>query len=148
MDIFNLPEWELMGRILFALLMGLLIGIQRTRTGATAGMRTYALVSLGAALFVVTAGMVSAMYTGPINFDPLRVAAQIVVGVGFLGAGVIFTHGRDITGLTTAAGLWVAAGIGMASGFGLFGMAAFTTLLTIFTLEVLYHVEERYVAEE
>lgn len=143
MDIFAVPQIELIGRVIFALLMGLLIGIQRTQTGTEAGMRTYALVSLGAALFIVTGGMVN--NTLPVSsYDPLRVAAQVVVGIGFLGAGVIFVHKGTVLGLTTAAGLWVTAGVGMASGFGLYTMAITTTILTLFTLEIMLAFERRY----
>jgi putative Mg2+ transporter-C (MgtC) family protein len=108
-------------------------------------MRTYALVSLGAALFIVIAGMVSMHYGNAASFDPLRVASQVVVGIGFLGAGVIFVQREVLTGLTTAAGLWVVAGVGTACGYGLYTIAGFVTVLTLVIFELLWYVEERFV---
>ena len=141
----NITEWEMVGRLIIALGLGLIIGAQRTRAGGHAGLRTYALVSLGAATFVGISLLVTEHIFGGIDFDPLRVASQIVVGVGFLGTGVIFTQGSDVRGLTTAAGLWVAAAVGMAAGFGLYTIACAVSLLVVFTLAILRHIEERYV---
>lgn len=145
MDMFAVSDWELVARLSFAVLMGLLVGSERSRVGKRAGMRTYALVSLGAALFVIVAGVVSFNYAETFVFDPLRVASQIVVGIGFLGAGVIFVQRQLLTGLTTAAGLWVVAGIGVACGYGLYAIAAFVTFVVLFIFEVLWYVEERFI---
>jgi putative Mg2+ transporter-C (MgtC) family protein len=138
-------EWEIVGRLVIALGLGLIIGAQRTRAGGRVGLRTYALVSLGAATFVGVSILVAQQMIGFGDFDPLRVASQIVVGVGFLGTGVIFTQGSDVRGLTTAAGLWVSAAIGMATGYGLYTVAFATSLLVVFTLAILLRVEERYI---
>lgn len=145
MEMFAVSDWELIARLSFAVLMGLLVGAERSRVGKRAGMRTYALVSLGAALFVVIAGVVSFKYAETFIFDPLRVASQIVVGIGFLGAGVIFVQRQVLTGLTTAAGLWVVAGIGVAAGYGLYAIASFVTFIVLFIFEALWYVEERFI---
>ncbi len=142
---FAVSDWVLIERLAFAVLMGLLVGAERSRVGKRAGMRTYALVSLGAALFIIIAGVVSFQYAETFVFDPLRVASQVVVGIGFLGAGVIFVQRQVLTGLTTAAGLWVVAGIGAASGYGLFAIASFVTFIVLFIFEVLWYVEERFI---
>lgn len=142
---FPVTESEVLVRLLLALFLGLLVGAERTRVGKRAGMRTYALVSLGSALFVLVAGEVSAIYMNVYEFDPLRVASQIVVGIGFLGAGVIFVQKETITGLTTAAGLWVVAGVGMAAGFGMFFLAIAVAVILLFVFEILWYVEDRFI---
>jgi putative Mg2+ transporter-C (MgtC) family protein len=103
-------------------------------------MRTYAIVSLGSAAFIVIGEIVRQIY-GEIGIDPLRIASQIVMGIGFLGAGSIIVRGTQINGLTTAAGLWVAATIGMAAGFGLYPLAVIIAMLTLFVFVVLRGVE-------
>lgn len=125
-----------------AMLLGMLIGTERVAAGKRAGTRTFALVSLGAALFVITGREITESYVGLVNFDPMRIAAAIVHGVGFLGAGLIFIRDNSLNGLTTAAGLWVAAGVGIASGFGLFSLATFATCLTLFVFTVVWRIEE------
>ena len=125
-------EWVIIGRLALAALLGLLIGIERTYRAKTAGMRTHFLVALGSALF-----MLVSRYGFDGVGDPGRVAAQIVSGIGFLGAGTIIMQKNVIHGLTTAAGMWVAAGIGMASAAGLYVIAVVTTLLALMGLEML-----------
>jgi len=142
---FPATEAELVLRLIMATFLGLLVGAERTRVGKRAGMRTYALVSLGSALFVIVAGSVSALYANMFEFDPLRVASQIVVGIGFLGAGVIFVQKEIITGLTTSAGLWVVAGVGMAAGYGLYFLAISVALIVLFVFEILWYVEDRFI---
>ncbi|CAN5165592.1 hypothetical protein BH24CHL7_BH24CHL7_07750 [soil metagenome] len=109
------PEWEALLRVIVAGAVAVLVGIEREREGKPAGARTYGLVAMGAAIFTVT---------GIYGFgegDPgSRIAAQIVTGIGFLGAGTIMHMRRRVVGLTTAAGLWVSAAVGMAIGSGLF----------------------------
>src|SRR3989344_9022234 len=145
MELFAVFQWDLLLRLTFAVFLGLLVGAERSRVGKRAGMRTYGLVSLGAALFVVIAGVVAEQYANTFVFDPLRVASQVVVGIGFLGAGVIFVQRQMLTGLTTAAGLWVVAAIGVACGYGLYVIAAYVTFLTLVIFEVLWYVEERFI---
>lgn len=145
MELFTVTDGELLVRLTVAMALGLFVGAERSRVGKRAGMRTYALVSLGAALFIIIAGVVSAKYTGTTIFDPLRVASQVVVGIGFLGAGVIFVQRDKLTGLTTAAGLWVVAAIGAACGYGLYVIAAYVTVLTLLIFEALWYVESRFI---
>ncbi len=124
-----------------AMLLGLFIGAERSTSNKTAGMRTYALISLGSCLFVVISHTVANTYLGLTSFDPLRVASQIVVGIGFVGGGMIVTQNNKISGITTAAGIWLAAGIGMAVGFHLYTIAVFATLMTVFVFTTLWHFE-------
>ena len=129
-------------RLLLAAFLGLSLGIERSIAQKTAGMRTYSLISMGSALFIIISQIVVADFEGLTNFDPLRVAAQIIPGIGFVGAGLILVKGSTrIKGLTTAAGLWVSAGIGMAVGFGLYSIAIFSTLLTLFTFSILWYAD-------
>jgi putative Mg2+ transporter-C (MgtC) family protein len=135
---------EILGQLALALLLGLVIGIERNIAHKTAGMRTFALVSLGAALFTIVSRL-GGLQAGGAGFDPSRIASQIVVGIGFLAGGVIIFNHEQVQGLTTSAGLWVAGGIGMAVGFGLYAVAIFGTLLTLITLTLLWIVEEHLV---
>lgn len=114
-------------RILLAVSCGALIGLERQWRSRTAGVRTNALVSLGAALFVV---MGAFSFHGP-DADPTRVAAQVVSGIGFLGAGVIMKQGASISGLNTAATLWASAAVGALSGGGLYAVAAGGTAIVM-----------------
>jgi len=122
---------------------GIAIGTERLLAHKTAGMRTYALVSMGAALFIIISNIViDSSYAGA-GLDPLRVASNVVTGVGFLGAGLIVLRDSNVTGVTTASSIWVSAGIGMAAGFGLHGLAIVTTVLTLAIFVGLWIVEEK-----
>ncbi len=123
--------------------LGLLIGLERALINKDAGMKTHALVSMGAALFVLISEVLATKYAGISNFDPSRIASQIIVGVGFLGAGSIMLQGSRLSGLTTAGGLWVTAGIGMAAGLGLLGLATISTVFVVFILVVVYVIEKQ-----
>lgn len=127
-----------------AMLFGMILGIERFVAHKTAGMRTYTLISMGSALFVIISQLVTAQFQTDTVFDPLRIAAQVVAAAGFLGVGVI-VHRSDnqVSGITTASGLWVAAGVGMACGFGLFKLAILVTVLALFTFIVLWFIEEQ-----
>lgn len=129
-------------QLLSAMLLGMLVGAERSIAGKTAGMRTYALVSMGSALFVVISIIVTSAYLGVVNFDPLRIPAAIITGIGFIGAGIIIFRETTLRGLTTAAGLWVAAGIGIAIGFKLYLLAVFTAFLTLFVFTAMWFIEE------
>jgi len=134
---------EVFWKLSLALLLGALLGLERIFAHKPAGVRTYSLVSMGSALFVVTSSIISDRYLASGVFsDPLRVASNILLGIGFLGAGVIIFKDSTLIGLTTAAGLWLSAGIGMATGFGLYGAAFLATILTLFIFTVLYYVEK------
>jgi len=119
---------EIILRLLLALGLGAAIGYQRERAGKAAGLRTHTLISTGAALFTLVS---TYGFSGAV--DPSRVAAGVVVGVGFVGAGVIFRgmRGEQVAGLTTAASIWITAAIGLAAGAGMYLLSAVTTLITI-----------------
>ncbi|NLC71929.1 MAG: MgtC/SapB family protein [Desulfuromonadaceae bacterium] len=136
------------GRLLLAALLGGLIGLEREYHGRDAGFRTHLLVSMGACLMVFISEYFYLRFgaepaTGILRLDPTRIAAQIVTGIGFLGAGAILREGLSVRGLTTAACLWLVAGLGMAVGVGLYFPAFFATLLSLLTLWVLKKVERR-----
>ena len=122
--------WVIVGRLALAAALGMVIGLERTYRAKTAGIRTHFLVALGSALF-----MIVSRYGFEGTGDPSRLAAQIVSGIGFLGAGTIIMQKHVVHGLTTAAGMWVAAGIGMASAAGLYSVAVISTVLALIGLE-------------
>lgn len=124
-------------RLVVALLIGAVIGLERELQRMPAGFRTHALVSLGSAIFTVISAYA---FTGP-GSDPTRIAAQIVSGVGFLGGGAILHYGGTVRGLTTAASLWAVAGVGMAAGAGLYVVAVVGGVLVIVALEVFQRLE-------
>lgn len=132
---------EVFGQLILAATLGSIIGLERELARKIAGMRTFALVSMGAALFSILSTTAFQQFLGSSSFDPSRIASQIVVGIGFIGAGIIFFNDNKVHGLTTAAGLWVSAGIGMAVGYRLYAVAVFTTILTIFIFVILWYVE-------
>jgi putative Mg2+ transporter-C (MgtC) family protein len=142
-NILNSHTLDIALRLFVALTLGMIIGIERVWAHKTAGMRTYALVAMGSALFIIISETLAMKYLNVGGFDASRIASQIIVGVGFLGAGSIMLQGNRISGLTTASGFWVTAGIGMAVGFGLFDLAFITTILTLFVFTVLWFVEEK-----
>jgi uncharacterized membrane protein YhiD involved in acid resistance len=123
-----MDPFVMFGRLVLAATCSGLIGYERETARKSAGLRTHTLVGVGAAIFSI-ASIIS--FDGP---DEARIAAQIVTGVGFLGAGAIFRQGALVSGLTTAAGLWVAASIGMAAGSGSYWLASLGTLVTLATL--------------
>ncbi len=131
-------------KLILATFLGLLIGLERKLSHKTAGMRTFALISLGSALFVILSNDVIAVFSRSAGFDPSRVLSQIVVGLGFLGAGlIVFTEKeKRVHGLTTAASIWVAAGIGSAVGLGVYGVAVMATALSLFILFVVWQIEK------
>lgn len=139
----NISTFDVFIRLFVALFLGMIIGLERVWAHKTAGIRTYALVSMGSALFVIISGEMVKYYTGFSGLNPIMLVSQIVVGVGFLGAGLIFTKESKLIGLTSATGIWVAAGIGMASGFKLFNIAIVATILTLFIFIALWYLERR-----
>lgn len=141
MTSFFVANSDLIIRLMVAVVLGLIIGAERAWVNKEAGMKTHALVSLGAAVFVIISEILALQYVGT-SFDPSRIASQIIVGIGFLGAGAIIFQGNRVLGLTTAGGLWVTAGIGMAAGFGMFSLAAITTILVLFILIAVYFLEK------
>jgi putative Mg2+ transporter-C (MgtC) family protein len=126
---------DILIRLCLAALFGGVIGFERDVHGRSAGLRTHLLVCLGSALFMIISLAVSTLGEGTlVRVDPGRVAAQIVTGIGFLGAGVIIKHGMSVRGLTTAACLWVTAALGMAAGGGMYWVSISVTVLTVGTL--------------
>jgi putative Mg2+ transporter-C (MgtC) family protein len=121
--------WLQLGELGLALLLSAVIGLEREIRMKNAGMRTHTLVGLGAALFVLVSkyGFSDVIETGRIILDPSRMAAQVVSGIGFLGAGLIFVRRDSVRGLTTAASIWITAAVGCAAGAGLSVLAAVTT---------------------
>src|SRR6185437_15380794 len=117
-------EFEMVWRLVLAAALGAVLGLERSLAGKHAGMRTYALVSTGSAMFVITGVMASYQLQMFAGVNPLQISSNVVLGVGFLGTGLAVFRGDHPVELTTAAGLWVAAGIGMAAGFG-FSLLAF-----------------------
>jgi putative Mg2+ transporter-C (MgtC) family protein len=142
-NLLNVGTLDVALRLFIALLLGMIIGTERVWAHKTAGMRTYALVSMGSALFVIVSNEMIKMYTGFPGTNPLMIISQIVIGVGFLGTGLIFAKESKLMGLTTATGLWVSAGIGMASGAGLFSIAILATVFTLCIFVVLWFIEEQ-----
>jgi putative Mg2+ transporter-C (MgtC) family protein len=141
--VFNL---EMLVRLLMASFLGAAIGLEREVHGRPAGFRTHLLVSLGSCLFVLTSIHFYQSYgnftgSGPVGVDPGRVAAQVVTGIGFLGAGAIIREKASIRGLTTAACLWVVAAIGVACGVGLFSAALAVTMMALISLLLLKRLE-------
>ena len=139
---------QMLLRLLLASFLGGLIGLEREIHGRPAGFRTHLLVSLGSCLFCITSIEFYRLFgnfsgSGPIGIDPGRIAAQVVTGIGFLGAGAIIRERASIRGLTTAACLWVAAALGIACGVGLFYLAICVTLVALANLLLLKQVEKR-----
>lgn len=141
-----MQEFDFFCRILLACVCGACIGFERSRRLKEAGIRTHIIVCCAAALMMIVSkygfadltSLEGVVFNGTRGADPARVAAQVVSGISFLGAGVIFKHGSTVTGLTTAAGIWATAGIGLAIGSGMYVLGIFATAL-LALLQVLMH---------
>ena len=131
--------WEVILRILVAAVLAGVIGIERELREHTAGLRTHILVAVGAAAFTLASSYGLAGTT----FDPNRISAQVVTGIGFLGAGAIIRYGVSVRGLTTAASLWTVAAVGLLAAQGFFAAALVTTGVVIVSLTALRLIEER-----
>jgi putative Mg2+ transporter-C (MgtC) family protein len=134
MSQFYMQNSEFILRLVVAVCLGLIIGAERLFVHKDAGMKTHALVALGAALFVIISEEIVQKYINLPGLNPTMIPAQIVLGIGFLGAGSILHQGPRLSGLTTAGGLWVTAGIGMAAGFGLYSLALIAAVLILMIL--------------
>lgn len=146
--LFGSYELMIFLKLLLAALAGGIIGFEREKHGRPAGLRTHLLVSAGSCLMMIISEAFFLKYgglpgTGVVRLDPGRVAAQIVTGIGFLGAGVIIKEGFNVRGLTTAACLWLVAGIGMAFGIGMLSAGGIATFLALFSLLILKKVEPK-----
>lgn len=126
--------YEIVFKLVLACILGGMIGLERESLNRPAGLRTYTLVCVGSALAMIVSIDIYLQYYQTVNADPGRIAAQVVSGIGFLGAGTIMREGASVRGLTTAAGLWVVACIGLAVGAGLYIPAVATTILILFVL--------------
>ncbi|KVN02622.1 MgtC/SapB family protein [Burkholderia stagnalis] len=140
---------ELMGRLLLAALLGSVVGIERERLNWAAGLRTHMLVCVGASLVMLVSifGFEDVVGRNGIVVDPSRVAAQVVSGIGFLGAGSILLRGEVVRGLTTAASLWAVAGIGLAAGGGMYMAAIGATAIVLAILAGVKPLERRFIAQ-
>ncbi len=136
----TLGQWELIIRILLAAICGAGIGLERSRRQKEAGIRTHIIVCIGAALIMIISkyGFFDVVVENSVQVDASRVASNVVTGISFLGAGVIFLKGGAVKGLTTSAGLWATAAVGLASGAGMYTVGIFTTILIV-VLQNLLH---------
>ncbi len=141
-----LSDWVMIERLLLAALLGSVIGFERERLSWAAGLRTHMLVCVGACLVMIVSafGFADILGTPNVSLDPSRMAAQVVSGIGFLGAGSIMLRGETVRGLTTAASLWAVAGVGLAVGGGLLVPAAAGTAIILGILAGIKPLEERY----
>src|SRR3989338_5721636 len=130
-------------RLLLSVVLGGLIGLERQLHRREAGLRTHILVSLGSCLIMLTSLYVFDIYKDLVKIDPGRIAAGVITGIGFLGAGAIMRDREGVRGLTTAASLWVVSGIGLGAGCGFWSAAVFTTILTLAVLLVLRRLESK-----
>ncbi len=139
-----IDDYTTVGRLVLSVILGGIIGFERQHRGKTAGLRTHILVCLGSCLVSVLSVNLYSAVQGLTNADPARLAAQVVSGIGFLGAGAIMKEGPTIRGLTTAASLWVVASVGIAAGVGALVGAVATTALVVIALEVLPRIDRLY----
>ncbi|SHE14172.1 putative Mg(2+) transport ATPase [Chlamydia abortus] len=146
MDPWHIEPLDLTIRLVLALLLGGLIGLEREKNNHPAGLRTHILVCVGSALLMLLSmyGFSAFVDEGNVRLDPARLAAQVIPGIGFLGAGTIIRNGFSITGLTTAASLWVAAAIGLSVGAGFYYAAFLSTAVVLISLWTLNIVEKKY----
>ncbi|QZT36354.1 MgtC/SapB family protein [Halosquirtibacter xylanolyticus] len=129
-------------RVTISMLMGLSIGIEREANRQPAGLRTHTLICVGATLIMLVSIYIPQMYHKIYDLDPTRIAAQVVTGIGFVGAGAIIKMGTNIRGLTTAATIWSTGAIGLAIGAGMYEIAWITTAIILFVL-ILFNIAER-----
>ncbi len=145
-DQINNPEVNLIGaiyKLLLAMMLGVLVGVERKRKGQIAGIRTFALISMGSCMAMLLSIYVPQVYLGLKNGDPGRIAAQVITGIGFLGAGAMIHMKGSVRGLTTAAGIWMTATIGMAVGVGMYVVSVVATLMILMILVAFQMYEER-----
>ncbi|MGH2448631.1 MAG: MgtC/SapB family protein [Chloroflexota bacterium] len=146
MHVATISWQEVLARLGLALVLGSLVGLERERRDRAAGLRTHALVCLGSALIMLVSayGLLNLTADSRVSLDPSRIAAQVVSGIGFLGAGTIIFRREIVRGLTTAAGLWVVAGVGLAVGSGLYLAAVGTTVGALLVLAAFTRIEARF----
>ncbi len=130
-------------RLILSMVLGMVVGAERKRKGQIAGIRTFALISMGACLAMLLSIYVPQVYLGLKNGDPGRIAAQVITGIGFLGGGAMIHMKGAVRGLTTAAGIWMTAIIGMAVGIGMYTISLCATMLIMLTLVTFEQYEKR-----
>lgn len=138
-------DFQMITRLLLTLFLSGLIGLERQVHRRDAGLRTHILVALGSCLIMLTSLYVFDIYKDRVALDPARIAAGVITGIGFLGAGTIIREPNGVRGLTTAASLWVVAGIGLAVGCGFNKIAVYTTALVLIVLYLLRYIENRLI---
>jgi len=143
-----LTDFQIIFRLLLSVILSGLIGFERQSHRRHAGLRTHILVSLGSCLIMLTSLYVFDIYMGKAPLDPTRIAAGVITGIGFLGAGTIIKESEGVKGLTTAASLWMVASIGLAAGIGFYMAAIFSTVLTLVVLYFLRYWEDILFAEK
>jgi putative Mg2+ transporter-C (MgtC) family protein len=143
-----LNEWTIVFRLVLAAVLSGIIGFEREFHGRAAGFRTHILLCIGSTLVMLTSIHIFEMYYGKVPLDPARIAAGVVTGIGFLGAGAIVHFKSSIRGLTTAASLWVVAGIGLAVGSGLYFASILTTILTMIALLLFGRMEHAMIRKD
>jgi putative Mg2+ transporter-C (MgtC) family protein len=139
---------EILTRLVLSLILSGFIGLERQVHRRSAGLRTHILVSLGSCLIMLTSLYVFDIYKNQTTMDPARIAAGVITGIGFLGAGTIIREREGIKGLTTAASLWVVAGIGLAMGCGFYRAGIYATILSLAALVVLRYLENTVLGKE
>lgn len=141
-----IPEWEIILRLLLAAVLGAVIGWERELHNQPAGLRTHTILVIGSALAMsLSINLATGYRTIAPNGDPARLAAQVISGIGFLGAGAILRYGPNVKGLTTATSLWTMAVVGLAVGGGFYPASIAATVLLLITLTILDQVEKRYI---
>lgn len=140
-------DLQMIVRLLLTVVLSGLIGLERQVHRRNAGLRTHILVALGSCLIMLTSMYVFDIYKDRVSLDPARIAAGVITGIGFLGAGTIIRDPEGVRGLTTAASLWVVAGIGLAVGTGFNKIAVIATVLVLFVLHFLRYAESKLFKE-
>jgi putative Mg2+ transporter-C (MgtC) family protein len=143
-----ISEYQMILRLLLAAFLGGIVGVERQLNAKAAGFRTHMLVCAGSCLMMLVSMHMVDIYQGIANADPGRIAAQVVSGIGFLGAGTIIRSRASVMGLTTAASLWSVAGVGLAAGAGLFIVSTFAAILIIGSLFVLNKLEGNLICQK
>lgn len=143
-----LNEWVILFRLVLAAVLSGIIGFEREFHGRAAGFRTHILLCVGSVLIMLTSMHIFDSYAGRVACDPARIAAGVVTGIGFLGAGTIMRSRASVRGLTTAASLWVVSGIGLAVGSGFYFAAVITTLIAMVTLMLFSRLEHTMIRKD
>ena len=143
-----LSDFQVISRLFLSVVLSGLIGLERQMHRRSAGLRTHILVCLGSCLIMLTSLHIFDIYSSKVLLDPSRIAAGVITGIGFLGAGTIMREREGVKGLTTAASLWVVAGIGLAVGCGFYTASYFTTALALISLIFLRRAENMIFGKE